>query len=157
MGSGNPTSSRSHRSLIRANAQMPWTVRSPALTPHITTVRISPSECSTFQSWRLSSISSKKHSFMRTFYHIARDRAAPSAEGASLPTYRRSSRRDDGLRMSHVNGYARASLMDDDSHPCRTPYERFAFEYGEEIARRLGIVPIPLREVTLRPELLEVR
>ena len=61
------------------------------------------------------------------------------------------------LMMSHVNGYARASLMDDDSHPCRTPYERFAFEYGEEIARRLGIVPIPLREVTLRPELLEVR
>ena len=61
------------------------------------------------------------------------------------------------LMMSHVNGYARASLMDDDGHPCRTPYERFAFEYGEEIARRLGIVPIPLREVTLRPELLEVR
>lgn len=61
------------------------------------------------------------------------------------------------LMMSHVNGYARASLMDDDSHPCRTPYERFAFEYGEEIARRLGIVPIPLREVTLRPKLLEVR
>ena len=61
------------------------------------------------------------------------------------------------LMMSHVNSYIRASLMDDDSHPCRTPYERFAFEYGEEIARRLGIVPIPLREVTLRPELLEVR
>ena len=61
------------------------------------------------------------------------------------------------LMMSHVNGYARASLMDDDGHPCRTPYERFAFEYGEEIARRLGIVPIPLKEVTLRPELLEVR
>lgn len=61
------------------------------------------------------------------------------------------------LMMSHVNSYIRASLMDDDSHPCRTPYERFAFEYGEEIARRLGIVPIPLREVTLRPKLLEVR
>ena len=61
------------------------------------------------------------------------------------------------LMISHVNSYARASPMDDDSHPCRTPYERFAFEYGEEIARRLGIVPIPLKEVTLRPELLEVR
>ena len=61
------------------------------------------------------------------------------------------------LMMSHVNGYARASLMDDDGHPCRTPYEWFAFEYGEEIARRLGIVPIPLKEVTFRPELLEVR
>ena len=61
------------------------------------------------------------------------------------------------LMMSHVNSYARASLMDDDSHPCRTPYERFAFEYGEDVAGRLGIVPIPLREVTLRPELLEMK
>ena len=40
---------------------------------------------------------------------------------------------------------------------CRTPYERFAFEHGEDVARRLGIVPIPLKEVTLRPELLEVK
>jgi len=61
------------------------------------------------------------------------------------------------LMMSHVNSYVRASLNDDDSHPCRTPYERFAFEHGEEVARKLGIVPIPLREVTLRPELLEVK
>lgn len=57
------------------------------------------------------------------------------------------------LMMSHVNSYVRASLMSGDA-PCRTPYERFAFEYGEDVARRLGIVPIPLREVTLRPELL---
>ena len=40
--------------------------------------------------------------------------------------------------------------------PCRTPYERFVFEYGEEIVQKLGIVQIPLREVTLRPELLEM-
>ena len=59
------------------------------------------------------------------------------------------------LMMSHVNSYVRASLMDDDSHPCRTPYERFAFEYGEEVANKLGITRIPLKEVTLRPELLE--
>ena len=40
--------------------------------------------------------------------------------------------------------------------PCRTPYERFVFEFGEETARKLGIVRIPLREVTLRPELLNL-
>ena len=61
------------------------------------------------------------------------------------------------MMMSHVNSYVRTSLMDDDSHPCRTPCERFAFEHGEVTARKLGIVPIPLRVVTLRPELLEVK
>ena len=60
------------------------------------------------------------------------------------------------LMMSHVNSYARASLTRGDA-PCRTPYERFAFEYGEDVAGKLGIVPIPLREVTLRPELLEMK
>lgn len=60
------------------------------------------------------------------------------------------------LMMSHVNSYARASLMRGDA-PCRTPYERFVFEYGEDVAGKLGIVPIPLREVTLRPELLEMK
>ena len=57
--------------------------------------------------------------------------------------------------MSHVNSYVRASLMKGVA-PCRTPYERFAFEYGGQIAGRLGIVPIPLEEVTLRPALLEM-
>lgn len=60
------------------------------------------------------------------------------------------------LMMSHVNSYVRASLAKGDA-PCRTPYERFAFEHGEEVARRLGIVPVPLKEVTLRPELLDVK
>lgn len=60
------------------------------------------------------------------------------------------------LLMSHVNSYVRASLSKGEA-PCRTPYERFAFEHGEDVARRLGIVPIPLKEVTLRPELLEVK
>ena len=59
------------------------------------------------------------------------------------------------MMMSHVNSYVRASLMKGDA-PCRTPYERFVFEYGEQIAEKLGIVPIPLREVTLRPELLNM-
>ena len=60
------------------------------------------------------------------------------------------------LMMSHVNSYVRASLMKGNA-PCRTPYERFSFEYGEEVAQKLGIVPIPLRDVTLRPELLDIR
>ena len=36
--------------------------------------------------------------------------------------------------------------------PCRTPYERFVFEYGEDVASKLSIVPIPLREMLLHPE-----
>jgi IS30 family transposase len=60
------------------------------------------------------------------------------------------------LMMSHVNSYVRASLMKGDA-PCRTPYERFVFEFGEEVARKLGIVQIPLKDVTLRPELLDMK
>ena len=60
------------------------------------------------------------------------------------------------LMMSHINSYARASLMKGDA-PCRTPYERFVFEFGEEVADKLGIVRIPLKDVTLRPELLDMR
>ena len=56
---------------------------------------------------------------------------------------------------SHVDSYVRASLMEGES-PCRTPYERFVFEFGEETARKPGIVMIPLREATLRPELLNL-
>ncbi len=58
--------------------------------------------------------------------------------------------------MPPFDSYARASLSKGEA-PCRRPYERFAFEHGEEIARRLGIVPIPLKEVTLRPEPPEVK
>lgn len=65
------------------------------------------------------------------------------------------SQEDVNMMMSHVNSYVRASLMKGVT-PCRTPYERFVFEYGEEIVQKLGIVQIPLREVTLRPELLEM-
>ena len=60
------------------------------------------------------------------------------------------------LIMSHVNSYVRAALMEGDA-PCRTPYERFVFEFGEEVARKLGIVQIPLKDVTLRPELLDMK
>ena len=60
------------------------------------------------------------------------------------------------LMMSHVNNYVRASLMKGEI-PCRTPYERFVFEFGEEVSRKLGIVKIPLKEVTLRPELLDMQ
>ncbi len=59
------------------------------------------------------------------------------------------------LMMSHANSYVRAALMKGDA-PCRTPYERFVFEFGEDIARKLGIVPIPLKDVTLRPCLVDM-
>lgn len=59
------------------------------------------------------------------------------------------------LTMSHVNSYVRKELLQR-AIPCRTPYERFVFEYGEEVAKKLGIVPIPLKEVTLRPDLLDM-
>lgn len=59
------------------------------------------------------------------------------------------------LMMSHINSYVRASLMEGPV-PCRTPYERFVFEYGEEVVQKLGIIPIPLKEVILHPELLDM-
>lgn len=59
------------------------------------------------------------------------------------------------LMMSHVNSYVRSSL-ERASERCRTPYERFVFEYGEDIARKLGIVQIPLKDVTLRPDLIDM-
>lgn len=60
------------------------------------------------------------------------------------------------LMMSHINSYSRAALMDDSICPCRTPYERFVFEYGEDVAKKLGIVAIPLKDVTLKPELFDM-
>ena len=60
------------------------------------------------------------------------------------------------LMMSHINSYSRAALMSDSTCPCRTPYERFVFEYGEDVSKKLGIVAIPLKDVTLRPELFDM-
>jgi len=53
------------------------------------------------------------------------------------------------LIFSHVNSVKRKSLNG------KSPYEMFAFTYGEEIALLLGITPIPANEVIQSPMLLE--
>ncbi len=49
------------------------------------------------------------------------------------------------LMMSHINSYARGSLGD------RSPYEMFAFQYGEGVLETLGIRRIPPDEINLTP------
>lgn len=51
--------------------------------------------------------------------------------------------------MSHINSYRRASLGN------KSPYEMFAFMYGEEILKKLGLKLIPSDEINLSPELLK--
>lgn len=53
------------------------------------------------------------------------------------------------LIFSHVNSVKRKSLN------AKTPYEMFAFVYGERIAALLGIVPIPANLVIQSPNLLK--
>ena len=53
------------------------------------------------------------------------------------------------LMMSHINSYRRASLAN------KSPYEMFAFMYGEEILKKLGLKLIPPDEINLSPELLK--
>ena len=53
------------------------------------------------------------------------------------------------LMMSHINSYRRASLGN------KSPYEMFAFMYGEEILKKLGLKLIPSDEINLSPELLK--
>jgi len=51
--------------------------------------------------------------------------------------------------MSHVNSYSRPALND------RTPFDLFAFTYGQGLLDRLGIRRIPANEVILRPSLID--
>lgn len=53
------------------------------------------------------------------------------------------------LMMSHINSYARKSLGN------KSPYEIFAFMYGEELLKKFGIQFIPADEIILKPELLK--
>lgn len=53
------------------------------------------------------------------------------------------------LMMSHINSYTRKKLGD------KSPYDVFAFQYGEEILKVLGLRKIPADEITLSPELLK--
>ena len=54
------------------------------------------------------------------------------------------------LVFSHVNSVKRKSLNG------KTPFEMFAFAYGEKIAALLGITPIPAKEVVQSPKLLKL-
>jgi IS30 family transposase len=53
------------------------------------------------------------------------------------------------LMMSHINSYRRASLGN------KSPYEMFAFMYGEEVLKKLGLKLIPVDEINLSPALLK--
>lgn len=53
------------------------------------------------------------------------------------------------LMMSHVNSYARPNLGN------KSPYDVFAFQYGEEILKILGLQKIPADEIILTPKLFK--
>ncbi len=53
------------------------------------------------------------------------------------------------LMMSHINSYARKNLGN------KSPYDVFAFQYGEEILKTFHLQRIPADEITLSPELLK--
>ena len=50
--------------------------------------------------------------------------------------------------LSHVNSYSRPALND------RSPFDLFAFTYGEAILAKLGIRRVPANEIVLKPSLL---
>lgn len=54
---------------------------------------------------------------------------------------------DINLIMSHINSYSRPKLND------KTPYELFAFLYGQDILDKLGLSLIPPNEIVLKPSL----
>ncbi|HCP14569.1 MAG TPA: IS30 family transposase, partial [Peptococcaceae bacterium] len=53
--------------------------------------------------------------------------------------------------MNHINSYGRKNLGG------KSPYAVFASLHGEETLRRMGAIPIPHDEVTLRPSLLKTQ
>ena len=50
---------------------------------------------------------------------------------------------DINLMMNHINSYTREGLGD------KSPYEMFAFLYGQDILDLLGVKLIPPQEITL--------
>lgn len=55
---------------------------------------------------------------------------------------------DIDLMMNHINSYSRKKLGD------KSPYEVFAFIYGEDILKKLGCRMIPSNNIILQPKLL---
>ena len=53
------------------------------------------------------------------------------------------------IMMNNINSYGRSDLND------RSPYEMFAFLYGEDILELLGVKKIPRDEIVLNPSLLK--
>jgi len=51
--------------------------------------------------------------------------------------------------MNHINSYGRPELSN------KSPYEMFAFLYGEELLKKLGVVQIPRNQIVLTPKLLK--
>lgn len=54
------------------------------------------------------------------------------------------------LMMNHINSYGRPELGD------KSPYEVFAFFYGEEILRKLNVKRIPRDKIILKPSLMNL-
>ena len=74
----------------------------------------------------------RNHEFIRLFIPKGTDMAPYTQEDISL-------------MMDHINSYGRAGLGD------RSPYDMFAFLYGEEVLRFLGCRRIPPQDITLGP------
>jgi len=56
---------------------------------------------------------------------------------------------DIDLAMNHINSYGRPELSD------KSPYEMFAFLYGEYLLHKLGVTQIPRNDIILKPTLLK--
>ncbi len=76
----------------------------------------------------------RNHEFIRLFV----------PKGSSFDAF---SQEDINLMMNHINSYSRASLGN------KTPYDAFAFLYGQEILDVLGCHRIPPQDVTLKPSI----
>jgi IS30 family transposase len=57
--------------------------------------------------------------------------------------------KDINLMMSHINSYSREKLND------KTPFDLFAYLYGANVLKKLGLWRIPANEIVLRPSLLK--
>lgn len=54
------------------------------------------------------------------------------------------------LMMSHINSYARKSLGN------KSPYDVFAFQYGEELLKIFNLKKIPANEIILTPKIFNI-
>ena len=68
------------------------------------------------------------------------------SNGVDLGNY---SQEQISLMMSHINSYARKSLG------AKTPFDVFAFTYGEDTLKKFNITKIPPDDVKLKPSLLK--